>query len=391
MKVCFVCCEYPPGTHGGIGASTQNLARALVADGHEVRVVGMYRKERPDNDYDEDKGVRVWRMAIPRHRFGWASARFKLYRRVAKWSKLGLVDLIDVPDWEGWSAGWPRLSVPVISRLCGASCYFSAELGRPFSQTMFRLERAALRRSDYWCSKSVYMADKTQQLFRLTRSPDAIVYNCVESPQRAGDARRKKNRVIFTGTLTPKKGVISLIKAWPQVLMQDSSAELHLFGKDGRTDCGQSMQKYLSSLLSSEDRASVNFHGHVSRGKITEELLQSGIAVFPSLAEGFANSPLEAMACGCATIYSRPGSGPELIDDSRNGLLVDPNCPMAISDAIVRLLRDDELRDRLGEAGRRHVRARFSTQKILAKNLAFYDHCLQRFSASSRRTLRASP
>ena len=186
-------------------------------------------------------------------------------------------------------------------------------------------------------------------------------------PFRAGDARRKKNRVIFTGTLTPKKGVISLIKAWPHVLKQDSSAELHLFGKDGRTDCGQGMQEYLSSLLSSEDRASVNFHGHVSRGKITEELLQSGIAVFPSLAEGFANSPLEAMACGCATIYSRPGSGAELIDDSRNGLLVDPNCPMAISDAIVRLLRDDELRDRLGEAGRRHVRARFSTEKILAK------------------------
>jgi hypothetical protein len=47
LELCFICSEYPPGPHGGIGTMTQVLARALVARGHGVRVIGVYQRDYP--------------------------------------------------------------------------------------------------------------------------------------------------------------------------------------------------------------------------------------------------------------------------------------------------------------------------------------------------------
>ena len=85
------------------------------------------------------------------------------------------------------------------------------------------------------------------------------------------------------------------------------------------------------------------------------------------------------MAAGCATIYSRRGSGPELIEDGRHGLLVEPDDPAEISKAIVRLLEDRELTDRLSRAGRARVENDFSVEALVARNESFYRDCIQRF------------
>jgi hypothetical protein len=51
MRVCFLCNEYPPGPHGGIGTFTQMLARALVQAGHQAWVIGRYSQGHPGSDY----------------------------------------------------------------------------------------------------------------------------------------------------------------------------------------------------------------------------------------------------------------------------------------------------------------------------------------------------
>ena len=377
LRICFVCNEYPPGPNGGIGIVTQVLGRSLVrAGGHDVRVVGLYHRNWPAPAYEEDQGVKVWRLQWSRGRAGWVESRWRLFQLIASWARAGEIDLVEVPDWEGMAAGWPALSVPVVMRAHGSVRYFNAELARPTGPVMWLAERASMKRADDWIAVSHYLGQRTQDLFGLPQGPSAILYNRVEIPPlpcKCRDARA----VVFTGTLTPKKGVITLAKAWTQVVARFPDARLHMFGKDTIHE-GQSMQAVLGSLLGSS-RRSVTFHGHVDNAELLQALKRFPIAVFPSYAEGMGIAPLEAMACGCATIFSRCGPGDEFMRDEQDGFLVDPDRPEDIADKICRLLADEPLAQQLGLAGRARVTRDFSIDALPAGNLAFYDRCLEDF------------
>jgi glycosyltransferase involved in cell wall biosynthesis len=369
MRICFICCEYPPARHGGIGSVTQVLGRALSDAGHEVRVLGVYSGlDAPKTD--EDGGVQVWRLPMPAGRFGWTRGRKVLFETIKDWADRGEIDVVEVPDWEGYAAGWPSLRVPVVTRLHGSSSYFAREMHARLDWPAWCLEAASFHRADSCCSTSAYTAARTQRIFGPRRRPVEVLFNPVEIPparQRARDA----NRVVFAGTLTPKKGVRPLIEAWPGVVRECPAAELHLFGKD------EGMQDEMTALLPDGVRESVRFHGHVNRDRVRTEFETCRLAVFPSFAEAFSMVPLEAMAQGCPVIYSKRHSGPELIEDGRNGLLVDPGSPDEIAGAIVRLLRNREESARLGDAGREDVTRRFACDVLLARNEAFYWNSIQ--------------
>src|ERR1700676_747332 len=303
MKICFICGEYPPGLHGGIGTMTQVLGRSLASQGHQVRVIGVYPADHQAPEFEVDRGVQVWRLRDSRNAGGWITSRVRLYRRVADWVRDGQVDLVEVPDYHGWAAGWKKLAVPVIVRLHGSLTYFAAELHQPVDQVGYFLERASLRRADYVCSVCGYTSKMTEQLFKMAFDFASVLYNPVELVPDSPGIPREKNHVVFSGTLTGKKGVVSLIKAWTTVVKSRPDAELHIFGKDARADDGRSMQASLSSLLDGA-RSSVFFHGHVPREKLLDVYQTSGVAVFPSRAEAFAMAPLEAMASGCPKISS---------------------------------------------------------------------------------------
>lgn len=384
LRICLVCNEYPPAVHGGIGTSTQLLARGLVAAGHLVRVIGVYRNEHGAADYEEDQGVRVWRLREPRFRIGWIAARYRLFRQIARWSREGKINLVEVPDWQGWAAAWPRLAVPVVARLRGSATYIAAELGTGLKRSAFYLERASLKRADFRCSVSNYTAQKTLRRFGLPVDKVATLYNSVKMPDETLCVKHRKQEVVFSGTLTPMKGLFSLVTAWPDVLLQCCDAKLHVFGKDRPDDNGQSMVESLRQRLPGPIGASVFFHGHVPRERVFEALQRARVAVFPSYVESFAMAPLEAMACGCPTIYSRRASGPELIDHDRNGLLVDPDDPGEIADSIIRVLKNDQLANRLGPAGRQHVRQGWSLAGLVARNAQFYRQCIEDFHGSRR-------
>src|SRR5205085_9385613 len=125
---------------------------------------------------------------------------------------------------------------------------FAAELGQRADRVASWLESASLRRADYWCSVSQYAADKTMQLFKMRSRPDGILYNPVELPP-VFDRAPKTGRVVFSGTLTPKKGVMTLVEAWPRVFDSRPDAELHLYGKDGRDQAGASLRAALEASL----------------------------------------------------------------------------------------------------------------------------------------------
>jgi glycosyltransferase involved in cell wall biosynthesis len=380
VKIFFGCSEYPPGPHGGIGTLVQLLARGLVRAGHHVKVGGIYSAHYPAPDREVDEGVEVFRFREPPGRFSWVPARVRFFRRLSLWIRAGEIDLVEVPDYGAPAAAWPSLPVPIVTRLSGSSSFFAAEMGRPLKRH-FYLELASLRRADFWCSESRYMAAKTRQLYKLRTPPDAIIYNPVAVPPPRPDLPRSRHRVVFAGTLTEKKGIVPLIECWPQVHAACPDAELHVWGKDTCSEDGRSMLEDLKNRLSGAAGDNVHFHGHVPLDELLVEFHTARLAVLPSYAEGFALTPLHAMAAGCPTVYTRRGSGPELIEDERHGLLIDPAQPDEIAEAIVRLLRDDELADRLGRAGRRHVEENFSLDTLIRQNERFYEDCLRRFDA----------
>lgn len=378
MKICFICSEYPPGPHGGIGTMTQVLSRALAGAGHEVKCIGVYPKRYPAADHEQDNGVRVRRLRDGGRPFQWAWLRMRLYNEIAAEVRRGAVDLIEAPDYQGWVAGWQRLSAPVIVRLHGSESYFAAELGKKVGKVAFGLERAGLRRADLWCSVCRYTAEKTRALFDLESGASAILYNPVEIPPLPARESRRRQLVVFSGTLTPKKGVLSLADAWPRVLAECPQAELHIYGKDGRTDAGASMRKHLMDRMG-QAAGSVELKGHVTREELFRVFFSAGAAVFPSHAEAFAVAPLESMACGCPTVYSQRGSGPELLADGKQGLLVDPDRPADIAGALIRILRNEAFAAQLGHAARAHVVEKFSVRTLVRQNIDFYRAALEQF------------
>jgi glycosyltransferase involved in cell wall biosynthesis len=355
----------------------QGLGRALAERGHQVRVVGVYSQKYAAPDYEVDHGVRVWRLREPDDRpLGWLRARYRLFRLVAEWTQKKEIQLIEIPDFQGWAAGWPSLSVPVIARLNGSSTYFAAELGVTIDRTTYWLERLSLHRANFLISASRYAGAKTKKLFTLHQEPK-VLYNPVPIPNVAiATHDGPKKSVIFSGTLTYKKGVVTLVRAWSYVIKKCPEAELHLFGKDGRHN-GRSMQEYLQRLVDHDVCARLHFHGHVPRDIIFEAFCTARVAVFPSLAEAFAIAPMEAMSYGCPTIYSRNGSGPELIEDGSSGILVNPEDPFEIAESIVTTLKNDEYAKRLGEAGQRRIRELFSMKTLVQENESFYSKCIE--------------
>jgi glycosyltransferase involved in cell wall biosynthesis len=91
-----------------------------------------------------------------------------------------------------------------------------------------------------------------------------------------------------------------------------------------------------------------------------------------SVTEGLGTSLLDAMACSRAIVATRAGGIPEIVEDGATGSLVPPRDPAAMAHEIVRLLRDESLRRRMGEAGYAQVSARFTVERMVEETAAVY-------------------
>src|ERR1700687_5749292 len=91
-----------------------------------------------------------------------------------------------------------------------------------------------------------------------------------------------------------------------------------------------------------------------------------------SVTEGLGTSLLDAMACSRPIAATHAGGIPEIVEDGRNGILVEPRDHTAMARAIVRLLKDEGLRQRMGDAGLARVTDRFTVERMVAETAAVY-------------------
>ena len=96
------------------------------------------------------------------------------------------------------------------------------------------------------------------------------------------------------------------------------------------------------------------------------------IFVMSSVTEGLGTSLLDAMAAGKPVVATTAGGIPEVVVDGETGFLVPPRDHDAMAGAIVTLLKDDALRQRMGEAGRARVRRIFSADRMVQDTLRVY-------------------
>jgi len=169
-------------------------------------------------------------------------------------------------------------------------------------------------------------------------------------------AFRVPGRIMTTASSdVPMKGLIPLLEALAKVRTERPEAHLVVIG---RLKEGSAVPDALERFGL---KNAVRFLSGVSDQAIVELYAQAEIAVVPSLYEGFSLPAVEAMACGVPLIATTGGALPEVAGQHGvTALLVPPNDPGALAQVILTALSDEELRRRLGAAGRQRTIERFT-------------------------------
>lgn len=129
----------------------------------------------------------------------------------------------------------------------------------------------------------------------------------------------------------------------------------------------------LAAQLGLQDR--VVFTG--MRSDIERILAELSISVMPSLSEGLSNALLESMAAGLPVVATRVGGTAEAVQDGENGFLVPPGDPQAIAQVVGRLLDAPALGERIGDAARRSIAARYSMTRVVESTSLIYEALLE--------------
>lgn len=163
--------------------------------------------------------------------------------------------------------------------------------------------------------------------------------------------------IISIGRLTPQKGFSYLIKAIAALVKSGVCCRLVILGDGPEKEI---LRKLAEKLKIGNKVAFLGFQSNPY-----SYLGNSTIFVLSSLYEGFPNVLIEAMALGVPCISTRCPTGPdEIITDGVDGILVPPADEIGLTNAIKQLLIDEELRNRLGKAGKRRV-ADFEVERIV--------------------------
>jgi glycosyltransferase involved in cell wall biosynthesis len=164
--------------------------------------------------------------------------------------------------------------------------------------------------------------------------------------------------VVAVARLVPQKGIDVAVRALPGL-----DATLVVLGEGS--------ERSRLEALARESGARLLLPGRV--GDVAAVLRRADLLVHPARWEGFGLALLEAMLCGLPVVATRVSSIPEIVAEGETGLLVPPDDPAALRSALERLLADEQLRRRLGEAGLERARAEFSVERMARRTLTVYE------------------
>jgi glycosyltransferase involved in cell wall biosynthesis len=219
--------------------------------------------------------------------------------------------------------------------------------GHPRGRLARFLERAALMPADLVFVTTAALERKVREIYRR---PTVLLPNWFDD-EAVPDATAKRDigLVVYAGRLHPVKGVDVLVRAFAGVRAERPDAHLVILGAGE----GRARLVTLAASLGIEPGV---FKDSVSNTEVLSWLARADVFVLPTVSmEGHPKALVEAMACGAACVATDIPGNRDLVEDSECGLLVPPRDDRALACAILRLLGDDDLRRRLGDAARRRV------------------------------------
>jgi glycosyltransferase involved in cell wall biosynthesis len=177
--------------------------------------------------------------------------------------------------------------------------------------------------------------------------------------------------LLYVGTIEPRKNLITLLRAYEDLLRASRHRpQLVLCGGRGWLD--DEVFRLVEELRLQE---MVRFTGYVDDGELPALYSAAEVFVYPSLYEGFGLPPLEAMACGAPVVTSNASSLPEVVGTA--GLTVPPRDAAALTQALLKLMDDERLREQFRRAGFEQA-TRFSWERAANETQAVYDEVVER-------------
>ncbi len=196
--------------------------------------------------------------------------------------------------------------------------------------------------------------------------------------------KRVPGRIMTTASAdVPMKGLAPLLEALAKVRTEVTNAHLVVIGRPKEKSKIPALIERLG--LS----GAVEFVSGVTTERIVELYAEAEIACVPSLYEGFSLPAVEAMACGVPVVGTTGGAVPEVIGcDGETGLLVAPGDPDSLAVAIARALGDPELRAKIGAAGQKRARDKFTWRRTAEKTAEHYQILIEEHSVAKSRGAR---
>jgi glycosyltransferase involved in cell wall biosynthesis len=353
---------------GGVTSVVGNLAKYLQHQGHEVSFLypGQTIWLKPKLTHWGFAGAEL-RMPPPPRTYRAIGLRMFLLLfpltmyQIIKLIRRGRIQIINIhyPINSFFCFGLCRRLLPIklVTSIHGTDIFPSGKPRRKYSSAL----QFVLRWSDLIVANSQAFRADFLQIFPGLGAKTTVIHNSVNIAELHGPIPKShtdvhQRYVLCVAAHNDKKAIDVLIHAMARISPEDPSLKLVLVG-DG--DLRKSLEE-LAVALRVHER--IEFLGMQGRTEVAELLHGCEVFVLPSRSEPFGIAIVEALACRKPVVASRVGGIPEIIEDKKNGILVEPDNAEALAEALVRVLKDEHLREILGDNGYRTVQARFGSE-----------------------------
>jgi glycosyltransferase involved in cell wall biosynthesis len=376
MHVCMVT-SAPMPPEEGVGHYVWNLAQQLARKGHAVEII---TRGKPGPAGRERLGqVTVWRPPFaPLYPFHVHLHGLFVSRLVAR-----LEDRVDVYHVHTPLPPVLRTRRPVLLTVhTPMRADARAVPLRDLSSLLIKLqlpvssglERGLLRSAARVTAVARSVADELQE-YGVDPAQVAVLGNGVDHQQFAPGHTRSDDPpyILAVGRLDQRKGFQDLVACAQSVCQWDPQVQFWIAGKGPME----------AALRAAIERAGlenrVRLLGFVGdRAKLAKLYQEATIFAHPAHREGLPTVLLEAMACGTPVVSTAVSGALDVICSGENGMLVPPQEPQAMAEALVALLESSSLRNRLGRHARRSIERHYSWDAISERYVTCYEQLLSR-------------
>jgi glycosyltransferase involved in cell wall biosynthesis len=321
---------------GGGTLYVHNVAKFLARKGHEVTLICAGRSGMGQEDNVD--GVKIVRMGTSYSVY--FHALISYFRRFRKNTDI-IIDVINGPPWFSPLYSRTRKIALIFQTFKEV---FSLELSKPIALVLGLIEGVIpyVYRKVSIITLSESVENELVDL-GLQRNNIFIVPPGIEREKYKPRRKSPFPIVLYVGRLKKYKGLEHLIVAMTYVVKEIHDSKLIIAGKG---DFETELRDFVDKMGL---RKSVEFCGYVSEERKVELMQEAHVIVIPSVKEGWGIPIIEAAACGTPAIGTDTTGLRDSIIDGKTGFLVPYKKPRILARKIVKILQDDELRNKLSK------------------------------------------